>query len=169
MRITEEDRIAARAERERTQSKMSEATKAKLRQQSEADKCDEVEEARVHAQFMKLRRDVPNFANALYQIVGPNEHIIRMARKLLAALDAGLVPTLRHASSDIMFLAALTPVEEQMTDEEFDKELRVHTNMRHRVSSAVRPKRGSLAEKQAQMRKRAIRINQPAENVLIAA
>jgi hypothetical protein len=157
MKITEQDRIAARAERERQKSGMTEEAKRKLRELNEADRRDEAEEARLHAQFMKLRRDVPNLANALFQITGAQPQIVRMAQKLLAALDAGLIPTLRHASSDIVFLATLTPDEEQMSDEQFAEELKRHANVKHKTEAPAPAKkraRRSLEYKQAQLARR---------------
>jgi len=169
MKITEQDRTRAREEHEQNRVKMSEAAKQKLREQNEADKRDEVEEARLYAQFLKLRRDAPNYANAIFNIMGGSPHIVRMARKLLAAVESGLVPTLRHASSDIVFLSTLTSTEEQMNDAEFDAEMKQHAAMRHKVHDTMRPKRGSLEEKQRQMRKRAVGTAQPAENVPVVA
>jgi hypothetical protein len=166
MKITEQDRQAARAARE-TKPTMSQRAKDALRAQNESDKRDEVEEARVHAQFLKLRRDVPNMANAIHTITGPMPQIDRMAQKLLAALDAGLIPTLRHASSDIVFLATLTTHEDQMTDEQFAAELKKHAAMRHRSAPTVKkPKRYSLEYKQARMVRRT--LSSPAENAPIA-
>jgi len=169
MIVTDADRAKARAEHEQQRVRMSEAAKAKLREQNEADKRDEVEEARLYAQFLKLRRDAPNYANAIFQIMGGSPHIVRMARKLLAAGESGLVPTLRHASSDIVFLSTLTPAEEEMSDAEFDAEMKQHAAMRHKFHDTIRPKRGSLEEKQRQMRKRVVRTEQPAINVPVAA
>jgi hypothetical protein len=168
MKVTESDRAVARAAREQ-KPRMSEQAKLKLKEQNEADKRDEIEEARVHAEFMRLRRDVPNLANAIYTITGAQPQIVRMAQKLLAMLAAGLIPTLRHASSDIVLLGTLTPDEEQMSDEVFAAELKKHAAMRHRTVAPVVKKhsRRSLAYRQAQMARRA--SSSPAENAPIAA
>lgn len=130
MRITDADRAVARDERQ-ARHKMSARAKAALRERNEADRRNEIEEARVCAQFLKLRRDVPNFAHILQQIHGLSPHLDRMAQKLLASLESGLFPTPGNTTSDIVFLATLTPAEERMTDSQFEAELRKHAAMKH--------------------------------------
>jgi len=130
MRITDADRAAAREDRQ-ARPKMTERAKAALRERNEAERRNEAEEARVCAEFLKLRRDVPNFAHALQQIHGLSPHLDRMAQKLLASVESGLFPTPGNAVSDIVFLATLTPAEERMTDLQFEAELRKHAAMKH--------------------------------------
>jgi hypothetical protein len=69
MKITDADRQAAITERQ-SRPKMTERAKATLRERNEADRRNEVEEARVCAEFLKLRRDVPNFEHNLRRIYG---------------------------------------------------------------------------------------------------
>lgn len=146
MRITDADRTAAR-EQHSARPKMTERAKAALRERNEADRRNEVEEARVCAEFLKLRRDVPNFVHALQQIHGLSPHLDRMAQKLLASLESGLLPTPSNAVSDIVFLATLTPAEERMTDTQFEAEIRKHAEMKHRAK--VIPEKRKRASRKA--------------------
>jgi hypothetical protein len=156
MKITEQDREAARQERA-PKTKMSAEAIARLRNRNEEQKRNEAEEARVCADFIKLRRDIPNYMHAIRQIwkSGPIPFLERMARKLLACVESGLVPTCAH---DIVFMATLTPTEAAMTDNQFEAELKIHASMKHRKKEAplTQPKlsRYSLEYKQAQMARR---------------
>jgi len=164
MKITAEDRAAV-ANR-KTKPKMSDAAKAKLRNISEHDKIDQQAEQNFSEAFQRLPRDVPAMRYVLRKILptigalairehksgrGDEYNIMRMAQKLLAGVTSGLRP---QRVIDVVLLAELTPDELRMTDDAFEKELAIHAIMRHRVSGKV--KRGSLEEKQQQMRKRVL-------------
>jgi hypothetical protein len=156
MKITEQDRETARQERA-PKTKMSAEAIARLRNRNEEQKRIEADEARVCAEFMKLRRDIPNYMHAIWQIwkSGPIPFLERMAMKLLACVESGLVPTRAH---DIVFMATLSPTEAAMTDEQFETELKIHSSMKHRKKEAPvtqpKPSRYSLEYKQAQMARR---------------
>jgi hypothetical protein len=142
MKITEQDRQAARQERTESKSKMSPQAIARLRSRNEEERRDELEEARVCSEFMRLRRDVPNMMHALRQIwkfgpipfsvrnktgervpyVAAGGSLDRMTAKLLTCLESGFVPARAH---DIVFMAMLTPSEADMTDRQFEAELKV--------------------------------------------
>jgi len=156
MRITEQDRVAARAEREQHAPRMSEEAKRKLKEQNEHDRTNKSAEERVLAWFLRLPKDVSTMRYVLRKIFplvsavvvrtkypdyGDRFNLDRAARKLLAGLDSGLVPTAENIVQQIAFMSELTPYEIRMSDEAFVIELLKQANTKHRPRVPATQKR----------------------------
>lgn len=158
MKITEADRQAVRVQRA-VKHKMTEQAKAALRGRSEHERINKEAGEKFLAAFDKLPKEVPAMRYVLRKIFSsafeaqtleviwhgddyelrvvpkpgePVPHLTRMAQKLLASLESGLRPAPESATSDIVFLATLTPAEERMTEKQFEAELRIHAEMKHK-------------------------------------
>jgi len=143
MKITEQDRQAARAAHEQQRVRMSEAAKAKLREQNERDKTNSAAESLFVERFMKLPREVPAMRYVLRKIYDAElgaettapvaQHLSRMAEKVLACLAGGLVPACVH---DVALMAELAQDELKMVPEIWDAQLEHYAHPRKAKAAA---------------------------------
>lgn len=161
MRITEADRVAARAGREQKR-KMSARSVTRLREMiAERQRHTEAEQ-KILAAFNLLRKDHWTMRQVLERLSRPvkqgmspeelNRYYDRRVLKLRRCLAMGWKLS---CVSDVRLFAALTREEEVMSDDRFYEMLTANWPVKpQRREDAKRPSRYSLEYKQTQMRGR---------------
>jgi hypothetical protein len=112
VKVTEQDRIAARE----SKSRMSEKTAARLAAVNESDRQGREAQKRFAEQFEKMPHDMWTLQELLLRMSTDEDDLERRALKLRRCLAMGWKVRNTH---DVLFFATLTDGEVHMSDEQF--------------------------------------------------